>query len=328
MYIQDKFLQTKIIGCIQQELELFEKEYKKQFMVDDATMQPILDYIAQKSGKRIRPVLFFLSQGLLGKPVSESVLLAVMIELLHTASLIHDDVVDSSQQRRGADTLNAVWDNKISVLLGDYLLAKVLQIGVSLQYEGVMDLLSDVVIRMGKGELQHIIKNEDESLSVQEYLSIVRNKTAGLFSAACVLGGMAVSASPVQKKRFNHLGKSIGISFQIRDDILDLNGSLRQMGKPAGQDLFNGTITLPLICAVQEARARGETIRYSDIKSQFLMEENWLFKFLDRFKGIEMAQRQAKQFTDEALRILQQFKPSIYREALEELIHYDRVRVE
>lgn len=320
-------MQTKIINCIHEELELFEKEYKKQFMVDDAAMQPILNYVTQKRGKRIRPVLFFLSQGLIRKPVSESVLLAVMIELLHTASLIHDDVVDNSKKRRGAKTLNAVWNNKISVLVGDYLFARVLQVGVSLHYKGVMDLLSNVVIRMGKGELQHIIQNENESMSVEEYLSIVRNKTAGLISAACVLGGTAVSASSVQKKALSYLGESIGISFQIRDDILDLNGSLHRMGKPAGQDLLNGTITLPLICAMQEARAQGEKIRYADIKSKFIMEENWLFEFLNRFRGIEMAQNKARQFTDEALLILKQFKPSIYRDTLEELIHYDMVRV-
>lgn len=322
---RDKLIQP---DCIREELELFENQFQEQFRANDILIQPILDYIAEKKGKRIRPIIFFLSQGLIRKPSTESVSIAVMIELLHTASLIHDDVVDHSKQRRGADTLNAVWDNKISVLMGDYLLAKVLQIGVSLRYDGVMDILSNVVIRMGRGELQHIIKNENESLSVQDYLSIVRNKTAGLFSAACVLGGTAVSASPVDKKKLGKLGESVGIGFQIRDDILDLNGSLHQMGKPAGQDLFNGTITLPLICAVQEARTQGEKIGYADIKSKFMMEDNWLFKFLDRFKGIEMAQNQARQFTDEALQILQQFKPSLYREALEELIRYDMVRVE
>ena len=324
MHNQDKSIQT---NCVREELKIFEKEYKKQFKVEDTVIQPILDYIAQKRGKRIRPIIFFLSQGLIKKPIQESVSLAVMIELLHTASLIHDDVVDSSKKRRGADTLNAVWDNKISVLVGDYLLAKVLQIGVSYRSDGVVDLLSRVVLKMGEGELLHTMKNGSESLSVEEYFFIVRNKTAGLFSAACELGGLAVSASLNQRKNLNTLGENIGIGFQIRDDILDLNGSLNQMGKPAGQDLSNGTITLPLICAMQEARARGETIHYSDIKSKFLKGDSWLQEFLVQFKGIEIAQRHADMFTNKALDILRQFESSIYREALEQLIHYDTVRV-
>jgi len=327
MHIEDITTRKQLSGCIQQELELFENEYKRQLESGNALLKPVLDYIVDKKGKRIRPVIFFLSQGLIRKPDPRSVSLAAMIEILHTASLIHDDVVDHSQKRRGSDTLNAVWNSRVSVLMGDYLLAKVLEIGVAHPSKRVLELISQVVLKMGEGELHHALRSEDVPFSVEEYFSIVRNKTAGLFSAACELGGLAVSASPDQIERLDALGESIGICFQIRDDILDLNGSFDCMGKPAGQDFLNGTVTLPVICAMEEALARGEDINYSDIHSKYFTGDTWIKTFVDRYRGIEKARIQIEAFSDKAIRLLKTFEPSCYRETFKELILNDCVRL-
>jgi len=328
MYNEAITTREQLSDCIREELKLFESEYKKQLETDNDLLQPVLDYIVDKRGKRIRPIVFFLSQGLVCKPDSKSVSLAAMIEILHTASLIHDDVVDRSKKRRGSDTLNAVWNNKVSVLMGDYLLAKVLEIGVAHPSKRVLELISQVVLKMGEGELHHTLRNEDTAFSVEEYLSVVRNKTAGLFSAACELGGLAASASPDQIKRLDALGENVGICFQIRDDILDLNSSFDRMGKPAGQDFLNGIVTLPVICAMEEALARGENISYSDIQSKYLAGDTWIKAFVDRYRGIEKARIRIEAFSDKAIQILKTFEPSSYREAFEELIVNDCVRVE
>ena len=326
MHNEDITTREQLSICIREELELFENEFEKQLETDDALLKPVLDYIVEKRGKRIRPIVFFLSQGLVCKPDCQSVSLAAMIEILHTASLIHDDVVDRSQKRRGSDTLNSVWNNRVSVLMGDYLLAKVLKIGVAHPSKRVLELLSQIVLKMGEGELHHMLRNEDVPFSAEEYLSVVRNKTAGLFSAACELGGLAVSASPDQIKRLNALGENIGICFQIRDDILDLNGSFDRMGKPVGQDFLNGTVTLPVIYAMEGALASGENISYSDIQSRYFTGDTWIKEFVDRYRGIEKARIRIETFSDRAIRLLKTFEPSIYREAFEELIVYDCVR--
>jgi octaprenyl-diphosphate synthase len=328
MHNEDITTREQLFCCIRKELALFEDEYKKQLQIHNILLKPVLDYIIDKKGKRIRPIVFLLSQGLIAKSDLQSISLAVLIEILHTASLIHDDVVDRSEKRRGSDTLNAIWNNKVSVLMGDYLLAKVLEIGVAHPSKRVLELISQVVLKMGEGELYHTLRDVDVSFSVEEYLTVVRNKTAGLFSAACELGGLAGSASPDQIKRLRALGENIGICFQIRDDILDLNGSFGRMGKPAGQDFLNGTVTLPVIYAMEEALARGKALRYSDIRSRYLVGDTWIKDFVERFGGIEKARIQIEAFSDRAIGLLKMFEPSVYRDTFEELILNDFVRPE
>ena len=328
MYNKDITTGKQLFSCIRKELALFEDEYNKQLQTDNTLLNPVLDYIIEKKGKRIRPIVYFLSQGLIAKPDLQSISLAVLIEILHTASLIHDDVVDRSSKRRGSDTLNTVWNNKVSVLMGDYLLAKVLEIGVAHPSKRVLELISQVVLKMAEGELHHALKDVDVSFSTEEYLTVVRNKTAGLFSAACELGGLAVSASQDQIKRLCELGENTGISFQIRDDILDLNGSFGRMGKPSGQDFLNGTVTLPVIYAMEEALAQGEAMHYSEIRSRYFVGDTWIKDFVERYGGIEKARIQIEAFSNRAIDLLRIFEPSIYRDAFEELIVNGCVRSE
>ena len=243
----------EIIKLISKELELFEEEYRQQFRTESFVIQPLLDYLIVTKGKWFRPILFFLSQGLINRPKSESVRIAVLLELLHAATLIHDDVVDSSPERRGRKTLNEKWGDKVSVLTGDFLLAKVLKLGVESRWPEVLGVISRVVTKMADCELRQVIQPPEEDQTPESYFRVIQDKTAGFFAAASELGGIVAGADSVENERLIFIGDYFGMAFQIRDDILDLSGSCGQMGKPVRQDTYNGKITLPLIFALEKA---------------------------------------------------------------------------
>ncbi|MCJ7697093.1 MAG: polyprenyl synthetase family protein, partial [Thermoplasmata archaeon] len=281
----------------------------------------------REKGKRIRPIIFFLSQGLVGSPSLESIRVAVLLEILHTATLIHDDIVDDSSVRRGKKTPNALWGNKVSVLLGDYLLAKVLLLGVKVQWNGVLEIISNVVMEMGRGELRQVIIGTTEYINENEYYKIITDKTAALFQATCELGGLVLHASQAEKSRLNQFGEYFGMSFQIRDDILDLTGYTKLTGKPSGQDIFNGKITLPLILALGHASKEERERLFKKLDNIKNKNTKWILQFINSKKGIERAQTQSEIFAKKAIEILNTFKPSVYRESMEQLVMHDLKRV-
>ncbi len=318
----------KISNPIRRELELFENEYALQFQSKSDSLFPFLCYINQEKGKRIRPILFFLSQGLIGSPTLESICVAVLLEILHTATLIHDDIVDGSFVRRGKKTPNALWGNKVSVLLGDYLLAKVLLLGVKVQWNGVMEIIAKVVMDMGHGELrQVVIGSTSEYINENEYYQIIKDKTAALFQATCELGGLVLHASQEEKSRLSQFGEYFGMSFQIRDDILDLTGYAEVMGKPSGQDIFNGKLTLPLILALTNVSKKEREQFFKRVESMKTENIKWILQFINSKKGIERAQTQSEIFAKKAIEILNTFKPSVYRESMEMLVMHDLKRI-
>ena len=323
MSCYDKIILDEISSPITEELQLFEREYHHQLSSDTDFLQPLLDYIRNSRGKRLRPILFFLSQGLMSRPNAESVKIAVLLELLHTATLIHDDVVDGSSERRGRKTMNAVWGNHISVLVGDYLLSKVLALGVKSGWEGILEVVSKVVMDMGKGELRQTLEGIGKRLTVDEYFLIIREKTAGLFMAACELAGLVMTASPGEKNRLHRLGETFGMAFQIRDDILDFSGYSERMGKPVGQDVSNGRATLPFIMALEGA-TEEETRRVLQRFERGTDDDgDWIREFVKKRGGIEKAQEKVRHFIDQAEKILASFEPSIYRESLERLMAHN-----
>lgn len=309
-----------IVHPISEALKCFEEEYRLQLQTDADFLQPFLDYIAQKRGKRLRPILFFLSQGLVDRPRSDSVMVAVLIELLHTATLIHDDVVDRSFVRRGRSTLNALWGDRVSVLVGDYLLAKMLALGVGMQNGAVLETVARIVQNISRGELRQTTEGAEENLSVETYLQIVRDKTADLFGAACELGGLMVSASESETDLLRRFGEMYGLVFQIRDDVLDISGSPDVMGKPAGQDVMNGKVTLPLLLAL-EGRPRAEKQSFFDrLKHDANGNDGWLGEFIREGCGIDRAQKEAENYAKEALKMLESFKSSLYRKSMEKIV--------
>jgi octaprenyl-diphosphate synthase len=316
----------EIIKSISKELELFEEEYRQQFRTESFVIQPLLDYLIVTKGKWFRPILFFLSQGLINRPKPESVRIAVLLELLHAATLIHDDVVDSSPKRRGRKTLNEKWGDKVSVLTGDFLLAKVLKLGVDSRWPEVLGVISRVVTKMADCELRQVIQTHEEDQTPESYFRVIQDKTAGFFAAASELGGIVAEADSHEKERLVFIGDCFGMAFQIRDDILDLSGSCGQMGKPVRQDIYNGKITLPLIFALEKASIAERDAVFNNLYRGEEEKRVWILEFVKEKGGIRRAQEKAEHYIKEATQILESFKPSVYRNALEKLFVYDLVR--
>ena len=316
----------KIAGPVSDELDLFEKEYLDHLRSDADFLQPLLDHVGKGRGKRLRPLVFFLSQGLISRPNRKSTPIAVLLELLHTATLIHDDVVDGSAERRGRQSMNAIWGNRVSVLLGDYLMAKVLALGVAAPWEGILRIISTAVTDMGRGELRQILEDADKKISMDAYFQIIQGKTAGLFRAAAELGGLVVQAGVDQRNRLCRLGEAFGMAFQIRDDILDFAGHARHMGKPIGQDVSNGKMTLPLILAMEGISEEVKQGIVQRLSKDSKAEAEWIGRFVKEHQGIERAHEKARMFAKEAEEILATFNASVYRTAWGELVTHELER--
>ena len=327
MYSTGKRDIETISECISQELDLFEKAYREEFQRGDAVLLPVLEYVGKEKGKRIRPSLFFLCQGLINKPKLTSIPVAVLLELLHIATLVHDDVVDQSVTRRGKDTLNALWGDNVSVLLGDYLLAKVLALGVSVPWTSVLSVISKAVMGMGKEELRQVLETPEKKFTITNYLRNIHGKTAGFMSASSELGGIVMEADNTVIVQLRRLGTAFGMAFQIRDDILDITGSEDILGKPVGQDMANGKITLPLILALEQVLPEEKDKFLQRLSAPKSKNGMWIREFIERYNGVQLAQQKAEIFINKALQILMTFPSSVYRDALQKIVVHDLERM-
>lgn len=312
----------KIIQPIKKEFNLFEKTYRQQLESIEVIKQAFHDSSAILNGKRLRPILYFLSQGLLRKPELNEYQTSILIELVHLASLVHDDVVDGSIKRRGVKTINALRGNRFSVLVGDYLMAKVFDMMILTENSELIRILTRSVMDMTHGEIQQNIIGKNIEIGKSEYLQIIKQKSASLFKMACEMGCIVQKGNPDQKKRLGQLGEAFGIAFQIRDDILDYSGSPKKMGKPTGQDLSGGKITLPLILSINGASNEiKEKIRNS-LSCKTDENKQWIIKYVHEHGGIQQAQSIADEYCTLAMKLLKTFKDSIYRRAFEKLITF------
>lgn len=319
-----KIALEQIIDPVKDELKIFESKYRSQFSSKVEFLQPLLNYLKTCSGKRMRPLLFLLSQGLISKPDVDTLDIAVLLELLHTATLVHDDVVDESTQRRNKKTMNALWGDKTAVLLGDYLFAKVLELGVKIEKFYVLDIIAKVVGQMSRGELRQIIKDDKKQEDI--YFQIINEKTACLFGAASMLGGAVKSASADVKNKLKRFGELFGMVFQIRDDILDFSGKSELLGKPAGQDIAEGRFTLPLIIVYNKIKPQERKYMHGLIYGNPEKNKKILIDFVKRHDGIKIANKKVDEISQEALLILKIFDPSPYKDAIEKFFEFNRYR--
>lgn len=220
---------------IAKELELFEQKFRDSMKSNTPLLDAITRYIVKSKGKQVRPMFVFLSAKMFGDITEKTYRAAALIELLHTATLVHDDVVDDSYERRGFFSINALWKNKIAVLVGDYLLSKGLLLSISNKDFGMLELVSDAVREMSEGELLQIEKTRKLNISEEVYFEIIRQKTATLISSACACGAASSGVSAEEVSRMKLFGEKIGIAFQIKDDLLDY--STDDTGKPKGMDI-------------------------------------------------------------------------------------------
>lgn len=285
-------------------------------------------YVLRKKGKRLRPALVLLTSRLFNPASEESVFLASLVELLHTASLIHDDIVDHAEVRRGKESVHAKWGPNITVLLGDYLYIK--SVGLSLQsrHDRIVRLLAEVSSRMIEGELDECARVGDLGITETQYLDIVEAKTAVLFGACCRIGAILGLAPPEDEEALAAYGLNLGKTFQIIDDLLDFTGDARVLGKPTLSDLGEGRITLPLIRALgAHGRAGRERIRAlvgrKDIRAD---ERRGLVETLASSGAFDEAARRAREFAEKSLEAISRFPESAARETLIRLVLFSLTR--
>lgn len=270
------------------------KRYREIFDAALTHENPLIDSIfkgmKERRGKQMRPLLLLLAARALGKPNRKSYIAAVMLEMLHTASLVHDDIVDNASERRGKTSVNAAYGNSTAVLVGDYLLSSALEQATLTEDRRIVAYISRLGKQLASGELLQSSKPADEALREEAYYEVVRLKTASLFSAAAELGAMSVDAAAGDVERMRQMGEYIGICFQIKDDILDYSGT-PELGKPVGSDLTEGKLTLPLLLALKlhgDDRRRALACRVHDLKAT-PEEIADLVDFMKRNGGVDAA---------------------------------------
>jgi octaprenyl-diphosphate synthase len=314
---------SEISRPIQHELEQFNDLFKKSLKSKVGIVDLVTRYILRQKGKKIRPLLVLLSSKISGGVNERSYRGAVLVELLHTATLIHDDVVDNADKRRGVWSINAVFKNKVSVLMGDYLLSRGLMIAVDGKDFDFLGVITDAVRRMSEGELLQIQKTRKLDIDEETYFKVISDKTASLLETCCVIGAMSSSVDPEYHYAMKKFGHSIGISFQIRDDILDYEGSTSLIGKPVGGDIKEKKITLPLIYSLnQVSSSKASEIRKLLKNGKDKDKVKKVIEFVRENNGIPYALETANKYSLKAKEALKIFPDSPAKISLETLVDF------
>ena len=308
---------------IQDELALFETKFNESVQSSVPLLDRIMRYVIKRKGKQLRPMFVFLSAKITGIPVGESTYkAAAFVELLHTASLVHDDVVDESLERRGFFSINALWKNKIAILVGDYLLSKGMSLATTEHDYKVLQILSRAVKQMAEGELLQMEKSRNLNLREDVYYEIIRNKTASLMSSACAAGIYSATSDPGLAEKMYLFGEKVGMAFQIKDDLFDYGHE--DVGKPTGNDIKEKKLTLPLIHTLGkvDGPVRRKIIHILKNENRRKEQVAYILDEVNRAGGITYAREKMLTFRDEALEILHSFPPSPIQSGLEDLVRY------
>jgi len=308
---------------IKDELKQFEKFFSDQMRSRVGLVELIVRYILRQKGKKIRPALVLLSAKTIGDVNEHTYRGAVLVEMLHTATLVHDDVVDNSDTRRGLPSINAIWKNRIAVLMGDYLLARGLQIAVDNNEFEFLKVITNTVKRMSEGELLQIQKIRKLNNDEETYLKIISDKTASLFSTCTTIGAMSITNEQNVIDDFRNFGELLGIAFQIKDDILDFEGTSSIMGKPTGNDLREKKLTLPIIYALKQAEKNEVKSIKNLIRGKLSNKDlNSIFEFVAKYDGINYANNRAKEYASKAIDIISKYRDSESKQALIDLVNF------
>lgn len=308
------------------ELDAFEEKFKLSMQSSVPLLDRITHYIVKRKGKQMRPMFVFFAAGLCGGITESTHRGAALVELLHTATLVHDDVVDNSFERRGFFSVNALWKNKIAVLVGDYLLSKGLQLSVDNGEFTLLKIVSDAVQQMSEGELLQIEKVRRMDISEAIYYEVIRQKTASLISSCCAAGAASSGATPEVIEKMKNFGEKIGIAFQIKDDLFDFG--MDDVGKPKGLDIKEKKVTLPLIYALNKASKADKKHMINLVKNHNDDEAkiNEIITFVRESGGLAYAEQQMFLYQQQAFDILYQFPKSEFRSGLENLVKFTTER--
>ena len=294
---------------------------------DVPLVEKIAQYIIESGGKRLRPLLVLLSSKALGYDRDDHLKLAAVIEFLHTATLLHDDVVDTSDLRRGRSTANAKWGNAPSVLVGDFLYARAFEMMVELQSLPIMEVLSHATAVIAEGEVLQLMNVKNPDVSEAQYMEVIHNKTAMLFEAASHTGALLSNASDEQETALRDYGKHLGLAFQLVDDVLDYRGDADAMGKNVGDDLAEGKPTLPLIHAMANGNEAERTLIRQAIRKGGLDDLPEILRIVDQSGALEYTMTRAREEAEAARQRLASLAPSPHKEALELLTELAVARV-
>ena len=307
---------------VKEELERFEKHFRKAMKSNVALLDKIMFYIVQRKGKQMRPIFVFLSAKAAGGTTEATYNAASLVELLHTATLVHDDVVDESLERRGFFSINALWKNKIAVLVGDYLLSQGLLLAVNNNEFSLLRILSRAVKEMSEGELMQIEKARKLDIQEAVYFDIIRQKTASLIAAACEAGAVSAGVSPEVSEQFRVFGEKVGIAFQIKDDLFDYG--TQDVGKPLGIDIKEKKMTLPLIYALQntDRPTKKHIINLIKNHSKDQKSVKEVISFVHASGGLQYAESRMMDYCREAIDLLKTLADNDDSKSLVELIDY------
>lgn len=308
---------------IEEELKRFRYLYDSTLTTSNPLLNEVLEHLKQRNGKMMRPILVLLSSKLFGYTDTITLHGAVALELLHTASLIHDDVVDESNLRRGQPSVNASFNNKVAVLSGDYLLASCLVVAAKTKDADIVNVLSNLGKELSEGELLQLSNINNAVFSENIYFDVIKKKTAALFAACTKIGALSVSASREECEFARQLGEYIGICFQIKDDIFDYYSDER-IGKPTGNDMEEGKLTLPAIYALNSTDNEWVKKIASKVKNRTATDEeiSELIEFAKENGGIEYAVNKISEYKEKALEMLDTLPASSVRESLKTFIYY------
>ncbi|NNM94825.1 MAG: polyprenyl synthetase family protein [Bacteroidia bacterium] len=314
---------AEIRTVIEKELEEFEVFFRQSMKSSVPLLDKITYYLVKRRGKQIRPTLVFLSAGMFGNINPVTYRAASLIELLHTATLVHDDVVDETYRRRGFFSINALWKNKIAVLVGDYLLSRGLLLAIDNKDFSLLEKISTAVRKMSEGELLQIEKTRKLNINESEYMEIICGKTASLVAACCACGAISAGYPETEAQKMWDMGELLGMAFQIKDDLLDYTTD-NDTGKTAGTDIKEKNISLPLIHALEQSGAI-ERIKMINLIKNHSSEpgtKDIVFNFVNTYKGIEYAGTRMTEYSQKARTMLKEVKDSVYKTAFEELITF------
>jgi octaprenyl-diphosphate synthase len=309
---------------IRDDLEKVETEFYRHVESQVDLIPKIGRYIQNGGGKRIRPAVLLMAARLTGYTGELAVLYAAVVEFIHTATLVHDDIIDDSQWRRGQPSVHSRWGSDVTVLLGDYLYIKSMGLALTPDRLDIVRQLCDVTLRMIEGELYQLSKKGEVMISEEEHLDIIRRKTAYLFGGCARIGGILGNATPEQERALEQYGISLGMSFQLIDDLLDFAGDETALGKPVGGDLREGKVTLPVIFLLQRGGAEADGLIRSVVADRAVTPDQWrdIRTLLVEHRATEMAYARAVEYADRAKDCLSVFPPSRERDALMALPDY------
>lgn len=312
----------EIMKPVKSELNQFESHFEDALKSNVPLLDKVTHYIVKRKGKQMRPLFVFLSAKMLGEINEKTYSAASLVELLHTATLVHDDVVDDANERRGFFSVNALWKNKIAVLVGDYMLSKILLLSLEKGNTDLLGVVARSVKEMSEGELLQIEKSRTLDITEKEYFDVIRKKTASLISTCCEAGAISVNSAE-ERENMKIFGEKVGLAFQIKDDIFDY-GSPNNIGKPTGIDIREQKLTLPLIYVLRNSPPKIQKELKRIVKNR--NEESKMIKratdLVIEHGGIDYAFERMNELAEEAKKLLRKYKESEAKSALVDLVNY------